>query len=354
MQRTERVIHYLLTIALQIMLESFRATQEWLHTSSLRFYFTCIFEEQNIPFTPIFRHIRTRFAFVDIFEFATNKAFDVCIGMSMLFWSGSFLKSRRQHIFSIWCRHETAAEDEAVLPLLTHPSSVLFVGGVRVYWVAAVWDSFKSVFVFPDSWVFCQSEYGQQVQSVSVRVSSALGSGPRYMIWITLFCTLRQSKNLRPCENRVRFSHGRNVQKRVTKSDTSGDCLSCIDWTSFDFPFKDSDFLSQSAAENIIYFVTGQLQLDVQDRSEISSSHFSLFWGRWLAQWPGTENLCSPLAILRGTVPVGGLTRVLLKAEVCSSFFTTTVWEQHPRSHHKGTTGRVRTGDQRYPVLCLC
>ena len=24
------------------------------------------------------------------------------------------------------------------------------------------------------------------------------------------------------------------------------------------------------------------------------------------------------------------------------------------RSHHKGATGRVRTGDQRYPVLCHC
>ena len=60
MQRTERVIHYLLTIALQIMLDSFRATPEWLHTSSLPFYFTCNFEEQNVPFTPIFRHIRTR------------------------------------------------------------------------------------------------------------------------------------------------------------------------------------------------------------------------------------------------------------------------------------------------------
>ena len=73
-------------IALQIMLESFQATQEWLHTSSLRFYFTCNFEEQNIPFAPIFRHIRTRCAFVDTFEFVTNKALDVCIGMSMLFW----------------------------------------------------------------------------------------------------------------------------------------------------------------------------------------------------------------------------------------------------------------------------
>ena len=27
---------------------------------------------------------------------------------------------------------------------------------------------------------------------------------------------------------------------------------------------------------------------------------------------------------------------------------------KNPRSHHKGTTGRVRTGDQRLPVLCRC
>ena len=35
-----------------------------------------------------------------------------------------------------------------------------------------------------------------------------------------------------------------------------------------------------------------------------------------------------------------------VKAEVCSSFIT--------RSLHKGTTSRVWTGDQLYPVLCHC
>ena len=34
-----------------------------------------------------------------------------------------------------------------------------------------------------------------------------------------------------------------------------------------------------------------------------------------------------------------------LKAEVRRSFITTNVREQRPRSHHKGATGRVRTGD---------
>ena len=27
---------------------------------------------------------------------------------------------------------------------------------------------------------------------------------------------------------------------------------------------------------------------------------------------------------------------------------------KNPRSYHKGATGRVRTGDQRLPVLCHC
>ena len=36
-----------------------------------------------------------------------------------------------------------------------------------------------------------------------------------------------------------------------------------------------------------------------------------------------------------------------------AALFTTTVREQNPRSHHKGPTSRVRTGDQEYPVLCL-
>ena len=71
---------------------------------------------------------------------------------------------------------------------------------------------------------------------------SALGSGPRYMICVTLFCTLSESENTRTCENRthfrkhmdmreshafrVRFSHvcvfsdSHNVQQCATKSDT--------------------------------------------------------------------------------------------------------------------------------------
>ena len=33
----------------------------------------------------------------------------------------------------------------------------------------------------------------------------SLGSGPRYMICVTLFCTLRESENTRTCENCTRF-----------------------------------------------------------------------------------------------------------------------------------------------------
>ena len=47
------------------------------------------------------------------------------------------------------------------------------------------------------------------------------------------FLHVARVRNTRPCENRTRFSHGRvfsdsrnlNVQKRATKSDTSGHCL---------------------------------------------------------------------------------------------------------------------------------
>ena len=53
-----------------------------------------------------------------------------------------------------------------------------------------------------------------------------------------------------------------------------------------------------------------------------------------------------------GLGPPHGAHRVTAKAEVRCSFISTTVREQHPRSHHKGPTGRVRTGDKRYPVLC--
>ena len=35
-----------------------------------------------------------------------------------------------------------------------------------------------------------------------------LGSGPRYMMCVTHFCTLRESKNLRPCDNSGWFLHG--------------------------------------------------------------------------------------------------------------------------------------------------
>ena len=35
---------------------------------------------------------------------------------------------------------------------------------------------------------------------------SALGSGPRYMICVTLFCTLSESENTRTCENYTRFA----------------------------------------------------------------------------------------------------------------------------------------------------
>ena len=54
-----------------------------------------------------------------------------------------------------------------------------------------------------------------------------VGSGPRYMICVTLFCTLHASENTRICENCMQNACDslHNVQKRATKSDTSGHCL---------------------------------------------------------------------------------------------------------------------------------
>ena len=58
-----------------------------------------------------------------------------------------------------------------------------------------------------------------------------LGSGPRYVICVTLFCALRESKNLRPssiaCDScmAVGFLESRSILAWPTKSDTSGHCL---------------------------------------------------------------------------------------------------------------------------------
>ena len=43
--------------------------------------------------------------------------------------------------------------------------------------------------------------------------------------------------------------------------------------------------------------------------------------------------------------------RQIIKAEVRRSCITTIVRDQSPRSHHKGITNRVRTGNQRYPAV---
>ena len=38
----------------------------------------------------------------------------------------------------------------------------------------------------------------------------------------------------------------------------------------------------------------------------------------------------------------------------CAAALLPRLFGKNPRSHHKGATGRVRTGDQRLPVLCHC
>ena len=55
----------------------------------------------------------------------------------------------------------------------------------------------------------------------------ALGSGSRCMICVILFFTLRESKNLLPCENSARFAKP-HVRNRESNSDTSGHFLFMI------------------------------------------------------------------------------------------------------------------------------
>ena len=76
-----------------------------------------------------------------------------------------------------------------------------------------------------DCKTFCDTFYHFGHRLKLIFFLFALGSGPRYMICVTLFCTLRE-KSVRFSHVRV-FSDSRNVQKRATKSDTSGNCLLC-------------------------------------------------------------------------------------------------------------------------------
>ena len=81
---------------------------------------------------------------------------------------------------------------------------------------------------------------------------------------------------------------------------------------------------------------------------------------RWLGGWLA-QNLSQAQSL--GYLQLESTGRVRLPAsdspetkaaEVRRRFITATVREKRRRSHHKGATGRVRTGDQRYPVLCHC
>ena len=68
-----------------------------------------------------------------------------------------------------------------------------------------------------------------------------------------------------------------------------------------------------------------------------------------------TTVLIRQFKISRGYIQICMPRNLVKKAEVCSSFNTTTVTgttvrEHHPRSHHKSATDRVRTGDRLYPV----
>ena len=99
MQRTESVIRHLLhnnctpNYAWVTLSPSGQLQNDY--TYSHYVFISLVILKNRTYLRPSLGHIWTRCAFVDNFEFATNKAFDVSIGMSMLFWLGSFLKSSR-------------------------------------------------------------------------------------------------------------------------------------------------------------------------------------------------------------------------------------------------------------------
>ena len=90
MQRTESVIQHLLH-------NNCTPNYAWVLSGNTRMItLNCQYlKNRTYLLRPSLGHIWTRCAFIDNFEFATNKAFHVCLGMSMLFWLGGFLKSRR-------------------------------------------------------------------------------------------------------------------------------------------------------------------------------------------------------------------------------------------------------------------
>ena len=62
-----------------------------------------------------------------------------------------------------------------------------------------------------------KSSLSNQIPKIKVAELPPVGSGPRYMMCVTLFCTLRESENTRACENCTRF--------KSDYSATSGRCL---------------------------------------------------------------------------------------------------------------------------------
>ena len=58
--------------------------------------------------------------------------------------------------------------------------------------------------------------------------------------------------------------------------------------------------------------------------------------------------------MMSGPLPVVKLLRSAFEGRRFAAALLPRLFGTNPRSHHKGATGRVRTGDQRLPVLCRC
>ena len=89
----------------------------WQHRNDYT-HTACNFEEQNIPFAPIFRHIWTRCAFIDslillsLWQINPSMSASECQCCSHWALSWNLVGS----ISCAWCRHERDAEYAAVLP----------------------------------------------------------------------------------------------------------------------------------------------------------------------------------------------------------------------------------------------
>ena len=123
MQRTEREIHHLTPVTQRLLSTLYLSP----FAQTLNDYtdrdeaLVSLVVMKNRTYLPFSGHIQTRYAFVDNFEFVTNKAFHVQRFASAVL-IGQLLGNLIGSSFCAWYRHEMAAVAAAVLRWLKHHS----------------------------------------------------------------------------------------------------------------------------------------------------------------------------------------------------------------------------------------